>query len=80
MYPGLPGEERYRRLIEENGRLVPVRPARATGSRAAEDGEEYAKAQASESERQKAARGAGQGAARNTPRRSTTSSASTTSR
>lgn len=56
VYPGLPGEERYRRLIEENGRpVVPDKLARQDRERQ-EDVESYAKAQASESQRQKAAR------------------------
>ncbi len=56
VYPGLPGEERYRRLIEENGRhIVPDKLARQDRERQ-EDVEAYARAQASESQRQKAAR------------------------
>ena len=56
VYPGLPGEERYRRLIEENGqRVVPDKLARQDRERQ-QDVESYAKAQASESQRQKAAR------------------------
>jgi hypothetical protein len=56
VYPGLPGEERYRRLIEENGQgLVPEKLARQDRERR-EDVESYAKAQASEPRRQKAAR------------------------
>ena len=56
VYPGLPGEERYRRLIEENGQgLVPEKLARQDRERR-EDVESYAKAQASEPQRQKAAR------------------------
>jgi hypothetical protein len=56
VYPGLPGEERYRRLIEENGRvLVPEKLAQRDRERQ-KDVESYAKAQASESQRQKAAR------------------------
>ena len=56
VYPGLPGEERYRRLIEEDGRrLVPDKLARQDRERQQEV-ESYAKAQASESQRQKAAR------------------------
>lgn len=56
LYPGLPGEARYRRLIEENGRGV------AADKLAREDRERqrhvdsYIKAQASESQRQKAVR------------------------
>jgi hypothetical protein len=56
VYPGLPGEERYRRLIEENGRVaVPEKLAQRDRERQ-KDVESYAKAQASESQRQKAAR------------------------
>jgi hypothetical protein len=56
VYPGLPGEERYRRLIEENGRvLVPDKLAQRDRERQ-KNVESYAKAQASESQRQKAAR------------------------
>jgi hypothetical protein len=56
VYPGLPGEERYRRLIEENGRVV-VREKLAQRDRDRQkDVESYTKAQASESQRQKAAR------------------------
>jgi hypothetical protein len=56
VYPGLPGESRYRRLIEENGR--PVRPDELARQdrRRQQDVEEYARDQASESRRQKAAR------------------------
>lgn len=56
VYPGLPGEERYRRLIEEGGkRIVPDKLARQDRERK-QDVESYAKAQASESQRQKASR------------------------
>jgi hypothetical protein len=56
VYPGLPGEERYRRLIEENGRtLVADKLARQDRERQ-NDVESYVKGQASESQRQKAAR------------------------
>ena len=56
VYPGLPGEDRYRRLIEENGRrLVPGKLAHQDRERQ-EDVASYAKSQASESQRQKAAR------------------------
>ena len=54
VYPGLPGEERYRRLIEENGqRIVPDKLARQDRERQ-QAVESYARA--SESQRQKAAR------------------------
>jgi hypothetical protein len=56
VYPGLPGEPRYRRLIEENGRpIVPDKLARQDRERR-ERVEEYAQTVASASERQKAAR------------------------
>ena len=56
VYPGLPGEARYRRLIEENGRvLMPEKLAQQDRERQ-KDAESYVKAQASESQRQKAAR------------------------
>lgn len=56
VYPGLPGEERYRRLIEEDGRpLVAEKLARQDRERQ-DDVESYTKSQASESRRQKAAR------------------------
>lgn len=56
VYPGLPGEERYRRLIEENGQgIVPDKLARQDRERQ-QDVEQYAKAHESESHRQKAAR------------------------
>jgi hypothetical protein len=56
VYPGLPGEERYRRLIEENGRqLVADKLARQDAERQKEV-QEYTKTQASESRREKADR------------------------
>jgi hypothetical protein len=56
VYPGLPGEERYRRLIEEDGRpLVAEKLARQDRERQ-EDVESYTKSQATEERRQKAAR------------------------
>ena len=56
IYPGLPGQERYRRLIEENGRrLAPDQIARQDRERQ-KVVDEYVKAQASEPQRQKAAR------------------------
>lgn len=56
VYPGLPGEDRYRRLIEENGR--PVSPGALTKEDRGRqrDIDAYVRSQASESERQKAAR------------------------
>jgi hypothetical protein len=56
VYPGLPGEPRYRRLIEEDGRqVVGDKLARQDRDRK-EEVDSYVKAQASESQRQKAAR------------------------
>jgi hypothetical protein len=56
VYPGLPGEERYRRLIEEDGRpLVAEKLARQDRERQ-EDVESYTKTQASEARRLKAVR------------------------
>jgi hypothetical protein len=56
VYPGLPGEERYRRLIEENGRPIPAdRLARQDADRR-KKAEEYARKQTVASERQKEAR------------------------
>ena len=56
VYPGLPGESRYRRLIEENGRsIAPDKLARQDRERQ-EHVETYARAYASASERQKSAR------------------------
>ena len=56
VYPGLPGEERYRRLIEENGK--PVTPARlAKQDRERRDeAEEYARTISNASRQQAAAR------------------------
>jgi hypothetical protein len=56
VYPGLPGEARYRRLIEDNGeRIAPDKLARQDRERQ-QRVEAYAKAQTSEPQRQKAAR------------------------
>jgi hypothetical protein len=56
VYPGLPGEDRYRRLIEEDGRPVaPDRLAKQDAERR-KKAEEYARKQAVASERQKEAR------------------------
>jgi hypothetical protein len=56
VYPGLPGEDRYRRLIEEDGRaLVPDKLAQQDRDRQ-KDVDSYTKSQASESRRQKAER------------------------
>jgi hypothetical protein len=56
IYPGLPGQERYRRLIEENGRRVAADQLARQDRERKEDVDDYVKAQASESQRQKAAR------------------------
>ncbi len=56
VYPGLPGEDRYRRLIEENGRRIPPDKLARQDRERQEDVEGYARSQASEPERQKAAR------------------------
>lgn len=56
IYPGLPGQERYRRLIEENGgRIDPGTLARNDRERQ-QDVDSYIKAQSSEAQRQKTAR------------------------
>jgi hypothetical protein len=56
VYPGLPGEDRYRRLIEEDGRpLVAEKLARQDRERQ-DEVESYTKTQASEARRLKAAR------------------------
>jgi hypothetical protein len=56
VYPGLPGEERYRRLIEENGqRIGPDKLAQRDRDRQ-QDVDSYVKAQSSESQRQRVAR------------------------
>jgi hypothetical protein len=56
VYPGLPGEERYRRLIEENGRMLVAEKLSHGDLERQKHVESYTKAQASESQRQKAAR------------------------
>ena len=56
VYPGLPGEPRYRRLIEENGKGVAADKLAAQDRNRQEDVEEYVKDQASPSRRQKAER------------------------
>jgi hypothetical protein len=56
VYPGLPGQERYRRLIEEDGRRIePEKLARRDRDRQ-QDVDSYVKAQSSELQRQKTAR------------------------
>lgn len=56
VYPGLPGEDRYRRLIEEDGRSVGQDKLARQDRDRQKDAESYAKSQASEPQRQKAAR------------------------
>jgi hypothetical protein len=56
VYPGLPGEERYRRLIEENGRPTPPDRLSRLDAERRKKAEEYARKQAVASERQKEAR------------------------
>jgi hypothetical protein len=56
VYPGLPGEDRYRRLIEENGRPTPPERLARLDVERRKKAEEYARKQAVASERQKEAR------------------------
>ena len=56
VYPGLPGQERYRRLIEENGRRIEPDKLAQNDRDRQEDVDSYVKAQSSESQRQKIAR------------------------
>ena len=56
VYPGLPGEDRYRRLIEENGRPTPPERLARLDAERRKKAEEYARKQAVASERQKEAR------------------------
>jgi len=56
VYPGLPGEERYRRLIEEDGRPIPTSRLARQDTDRQKKAEEYARKQAVASERQKEAR------------------------
>ena len=56
VYPGLPGEERYRRLIEENGRPVPAGDLTKRDRSRQKEVEEYARKLAIASERTKATR------------------------
>ena len=56
VYPGLPGEQRYRRLIEENGRPIPADTLARQDTDRRKKAEEYARKQAIASERQKEAR------------------------
>ena len=56
VYPGLPGEDRYRRLIEEDGKPVPPGKLSQQDAGRRKKAEEYARKQAVPSERQKEAR------------------------
>src|SRR5688572_6723293 len=56
VYPGLPGQNRYRRLIEEGGRRIPPDQLARQDRDRQKDVDAYVKAQGSESQRQKAAR------------------------
>ena len=56
IYPGLPGQELYRRLIEEDDRPVPPDALARKDRDRQEDVEKYLKAQSSQSQRQEAAR------------------------
>ena len=56
VYPGLPDEDRYRRLIEEDGRATPPDRLAKQDSERRKKAEEYARKQAVASERQKDAR------------------------
>src|SRR5688572_4818296 len=56
VYPGLPGEDRYRRLIEEDGRPTPPDRLAQQDTQRRKKAEEYARKQAVASERQKETR------------------------
>jgi hypothetical protein len=56
IYPGLDGEERYRRLIEENGKPVPADKLARQDRERKEEVEEYARQIATPASRQKHAR------------------------
>lgn len=56
VYPGLPGEHRYRRLIEENGKPVPADELAKQDRERRKDVETYARQLASAAETQKAER------------------------
>jgi hypothetical protein len=56
VYPGLPGEDRYRRLIEENGRRVKLDELAQRDRKRQKDVEAYAHSQTSAPQREKAAR------------------------
>ena len=53
VYPGLPGEDRYRRLIEEDGKRVPPQKLAETDRERRRDVEAYAKKMADASDRRK---------------------------
>src|SRR5438874_4198103 len=54
VYPGLPGEDRYRRLIEEDGKPVPPPKLAQTDQSRQKDVTSYAARMADEGKRQKA--------------------------
>jgi hypothetical protein len=56
VYPGLPGEDRYRRLIEEDGKPVPSDKLAQQDRERQRDVESYARKLSSEPEREKATR------------------------
>ena len=56
VFPGLPGENRYRRLIEENGRAVVADKLARQDRERQQDVESFVRDQSSEPRRQKAAR------------------------
>ena len=56
IYPGLPGEDRYRRLIEEDGRPTPPDKLARQDAERKKQAEEYARKQTIASERTKQAR------------------------
>ena len=56
VYPGLPGEERYRRLVEENGRRLSAGKLAQQDRDREQEVQSYVKDQASEPRRQKAMR------------------------
>jgi hypothetical protein len=56
VYPGLPGEDRYLRLIEENGRRVAQDKLDKQDRKRQEDVDDYITSRSSESQRRKAAR------------------------
>lgn len=56
VYPGLPGENRYRRLIEENGKPVTADKLAQQDRERRTDVDSYVRSQASQSQREKALR------------------------